>query len=1004
MKNFLSKVLPNESVLYAVVDVQTPEATYKAHYKAATIDELVKRIQASTHKSNVFMALASYEPPITKTDAAGEPILNKFGKPATYKRTKRQVKHLKSIWLDIDVGESKDYSTQVEALQALAEFIKHTNMPTPLVTSSGGGIHVYWPLTEMVNAQKWKELAVRLRYATRYYGLHVDPSRTTDEASILRPVGGLNHKYSPPQPVRVLVDAGEYDYGALFQRLNAVDGAENLAVQDAQYTPPSNNPWDVRTLLPSAPIYASVIAEECAVLRKMRDTRGNVPEPVWRGCLGVLKYCTDGEKYIHEWSDGYPGYSREETQEKYDRYQAAPTTCNFFAGYESACNTCPHRGTCTSPIALGHVRDVVVPVENMQPDQPVPTERAEAKVSQVDTSVFEVPVSQVAIGNAVVDDAHKEKFKLPRGYTIEGGKLGRVEITDVGEKFVGIFNFVWYPYARVCNAEKEFSYRCRVIKGTVAEEFELPAKAIASAASIVEMLAKSEIYPVKATSKIRTAMTQYAIDYCTSLVTDTRVTKTFRQFGWNDTKDAVVFGPSIIDKEGVHNAALTGNALSKAAAFAVGNGDTDGWVQAVDYLYNRPNSTCMQYALLSGFGSLLGPFVGGDAYAGIPCAITSQESGIGKTTVAKLALTAFGDWREMFLSSTSGATRLARVSTISAFGNFPVLLDELTDIESADLSELLYNVSNGRDRQRLDSSGNLRPVESWNSSVYITANEHLITKLAAMKVDTEANQVRIFEIDPSKYNVPKLDPIEVDAKLDMAMRSRGAVGYKYIKELVKDTTAVRTLISRVEQSLVAKAPSLQQPKYRFYRYHASCTVAAGHILKALGLISFDVTAVTAWAAQHIETLVNVVRDNSFESRSAHSLLDELVRDLEGGGHLLVTLGYGAGSKSAVPVVKEPRSRLEARLSLIPADGAETPHDGWLYVSSKFVQRWCAERRIGVSDLTEAASEVTEVKPSMQITLSAHTPMQGGRARCLGFDMTVLLEQQAELETVDMPLN
>jgi len=987
MINFLKLVIPDTPNLYAVIQKQNGSML---HYKAESIAALAAILRRYTTTSNAFMALASYSDPIPKVDASGAPILDTAGRPKYSRRTKKQVKQLKALWLDLDVGDTKGYGTQREALVALAEFLKVTKLPTPLVTSSGGGLHVYWPFVAPIDVQDWRPIAGRLKAATQVCGLRADPTRTLDEASVLRPVGGLNHKYTPAQPVRVLIDAGEYNPADLERLLDAVPGVEYSPSAPTSCVTPTDFPTGLDKLGTQPPTYASIVANECAIIGEVRDTRGNVLEPVWRGCIGILKHCVDGASVLHDWSNGHAGYSYAETQEKYDTYSAGPTTCSYLSDYEpDKCAACKHRGTCATPLHLGNVRDVVVPSE----PQTAPEE------SPAITEVS-VGVDRFLIADATIADAHTETFSLPPGYVYENGGIGRIVATDTGTEVVQISTFAWYPYARVRDEAGEFSYRCRAIKGTTVEEFEIPAKSIATTNSLIECLAKVEIYNMKATAKIRTAITQYAIDYCTGLVKDVQVTRTYRQFGWTPAKDGIVFGNTLVDTSGMHHASLAGNAVSKAPAFVIGDGRGDGWVDAVEYLYNRPNSASMQYALLSGFGSLLGPFISGDAYAGVPCAITSQESGIGKTTVAKLALTAFGDWREMFLSSSAGATRMARVSTISAMGNFPVLLDELTDIDPNELSDLLYNVSNGRDRQRLASDGTLRPVESWNSSVYITANEHLITKLAAMRVDTEANQVRVFEIDPSKYGVPKLDPVQVDMHMDKALKSRGVVGLAFGRELLKDTKRVYETLSQVEKALVRRAPSLNQPKYRFYRYHAVCTIAAGLFLHSLGFIAFDMKAVTAWAAAHIETLVAVVRDNSVDARSGHGLLDELVRDLQGERRLLVTNGYGTG-RSRVPVITEPVNILEARMSLpTTASDQKSARDGWIYISNKYIKHWCAQRRLGVEDLFDTIAEVTTVHRSEQVTLSAHTHLQGGRARCVGIDATVLIEQGLELEEFD----
>ena len=54
------------------------------------------------------------------------------------------VKELKSFFLDLDCGPSKDYANQGDAIVALRRFCKELKLPKPLTINSGRGVHVYW--------------------------------------------------------------------------------------------------------------------------------------------------------------------------------------------------------------------------------------------------------------------------------------------------------------------------------------------------------------------------------------------------------------------------------------------------------------------------------------------------------------------------------------------------------------------------------------------------------------------------------------------------------------------------------------------------------------------------------------------------------------------------------------------------------------------------------------------------------------------------------------------
>lgn len=121
-----------------------------------------------------------------------------------YVRSAATSVYFAGLWLDIDVKAGAYASTQ-EASAALGDFLKATSLPKPslLVKSGGGGLHVHWLFSEVVERAVWEPLAGALATAAREDGLEADLACTTDPCRLLRIPDTLNHKYSPPRPVRM---------------------------------------------------------------------------------------------------------------------------------------------------------------------------------------------------------------------------------------------------------------------------------------------------------------------------------------------------------------------------------------------------------------------------------------------------------------------------------------------------------------------------------------------------------------------------------------------------------------------------------------------------------------------------------------------------------------------------------------------------------------------------------------------------------------------------------
>ena len=111
--------------------------------------------------------------------------------------------HFRSFFLDLDCGlqkanEGKGFIDKAAACNALKDFCKKLGLPKPTIIDSGGGFHVYWTLQDDIEADEWLSVATKLKQLTKFHKFAADHSRTSDRASLLRPVKATNHKYSPP--------------------------------------------------------------------------------------------------------------------------------------------------------------------------------------------------------------------------------------------------------------------------------------------------------------------------------------------------------------------------------------------------------------------------------------------------------------------------------------------------------------------------------------------------------------------------------------------------------------------------------------------------------------------------------------------------------------------------------------------------------------------------------------------------------------------------------------
>jgi hypothetical protein len=207
----------------------------------------------------------------------------------------------------------------------------------------------------MLDPETWKRHAEGLKLLCAEHGLFADPARTADISSVLRTPETSNRKHSVARKVECdpkFLEIGPYAIECFSFFL------------EHEVTAPQKSSVKRRIAEGLAPIVTKhppalgqAIVKQCGQLQALRDKRGNVNEPLWHAGVGLLAFCEDGDDLGHKWSNGYPGYTFEETQARLDRARTltGATTCKHFHSLNpEVCETCSHWQKINSPITLGY--------------------------------------------------------------------------------------------------------------------------------------------------------------------------------------------------------------------------------------------------------------------------------------------------------------------------------------------------------------------------------------------------------------------------------------------------------------------------------------------------------------------------------------------------------------------------------------------------------------------------------------------------------------------------
>jgi hypothetical protein len=182
LKQFYEKALPTQGV-YCVSGIDNNKKITNRF--AETLDDVYTEIdKLNAKKVNTFVALGTFD---------------------GYSRKADDCLFVRSFFIDLDVGPSKEYATKEDARAGVISLVMQTGLPEPVLVDSGGGIHAYWLMDEDIPAAEWKSYAEKFKALCQAH-IAIDPVVTADAARIMRAPETFNYKTDPPLPTSVISD------------------------------------------------------------------------------------------------------------------------------------------------------------------------------------------------------------------------------------------------------------------------------------------------------------------------------------------------------------------------------------------------------------------------------------------------------------------------------------------------------------------------------------------------------------------------------------------------------------------------------------------------------------------------------------------------------------------------------------------------------------------------------------------------------------------------------
>ena len=816
--DFLRRILPDRGLYIAA---RLINGKFK-NQVCDSIEELAQQVLAyDTAGVHAYHACASYRDRSVATTKPDGSIWHQV-------RIQKNVRACKAFWMDLDVEprNPKKFESQEQACDELVKFCSSTGLPMPMVVSSGGGIHIYWSLENEIMPEQWKQTAEGLKLLSSKLGFKADPAVTGDSARVLRPVGTYNRKdQSNIRPVELVGETNHIPFGEF-------SGLVHKALVRASIKPPEavrqieakgealNQQFAVAREFP--PCSGRKVADRCAQLAAIRDTRGNVSEPHWYAGIQLLCHSIEGDTLIHEWSAGHPAYSVDQTNGKIAQIrgqQLGPTLCATFGSRNpGGCDGCPFLGKISSPAQLGtYVEAAPAPVVTVQ-------------VSGVTTSI--------TLPNP------------PNGFTrgipkIDGRFDGGIFVEEDGITHC-VYEYDCFPTELAYDEALGFEttrWRHWLPKEGW-KECVLQSSLIARPADFMAKLIDNHIQPL-----IKGKFIMYGDAYIRKLRSDTKLRQLFKSQGWKEDDTAFVLGDKLYKKDEVIQAGFSHGMHEFLAPFHA-KGNLGQW-RTLTEVFDHPGLEPHAFMLLLAFASPLLKLAGREG-----CTINALgDSGVGKSTMAQMMSSVYGSPKGSWVGRKD--TELARMQRLGAHFNLPVYMDEATTIPNKDLRDLVYSIPTGKNRSSMRQDYTLRKGAEWVTLFVTSTNNSLQTKLQIENANAEAESLRLFE-----FTFPRVLAFGEVAKLipGVIQANYGVAGPVYVQHLIANRVAIQMKLVDVVGE--AERAFEMNDKERFWSQVTALALYGGDLAREAGVIAFNPQRLRPWLLQETRRMRNVLDDSA----------------------------------------------------------------------------------------------------------------------------------------------
>jgi Domain of unknown function (DUF927) len=740
---------------------------------------------------------------------------------------------LKALFLDVDCkGGENGYPHLSAAVEAVGKFIKDAGLPKPTaLVRSGGGLHVYFTLMRALTPDEWKPLAFALAEATKRHGLKADTQCTVDSARILRIPGTLNRKTTPPREVK-LQHVADFDYDN--QRIEQALEPYKVAIPASAPQSFLENPELFKPRKPvtyanggandlaagveqtqAAPINLDSVLPHCGFLNEAVTSGGkNYSQPLWFLTTSIASFCEDGRKQAHRMASGHPGYTKESTDELYDRVEREKTSKNF--GWPSCakvsacgskhCQGCPLLAQGKSPLNFAQR----VSTQTLTPQPPVSTNTLPSQVTTPAPVPMPLPLNYVQ----QTDGKVLRTFQAPDGTT---------------ETFA------------VCDYPMSDPWLQRdpewMLHFTSALETGTPKQIHISTRDATEQKLRPALQEqgLMLHDHQTKQMRSFIVSWIQTLQKTKNAVTSAAPFGWQMAGgkiDGFVFAGKCFTPNGEKPAGFTDPMLANHYAPA---GSAQPWIAAAKMITDQKRPA-LDAIVAAAFAAPLVRFTG---HSGLLMSAYSSESGIGKSTAMKVGQAVWGDPVRAMQGLSD--TPLSVTHKIGQLKVLPLYWDELkSQYDTEKFVNLVFQLSSGKEKSRLKQDASMREGGTWQTLLVSASNDSVLDYVVSNNKMSTAGLYRVFEYTVTPGTIGQIATSDAQRLLSQLHDNYGYIGLDYAKWLgtnfVQIDQDVAAILKDIEKTVNAASDE------RFWVGLVACVLLGAQYANGLGFTNIDEAA------------------------------------------------------------------------------------------------------------------------------------------------------------------